>query len=109
MKKYIKMLKFFLKKIKNDSISEYAAECAFFTILAFFPAIIFLVSLLKYVQLDQEILFIVIKEFIPSTTNDLIINIINEVYSKSATTLSVSAFITIWSARKRLFFFMQIF
>lgn len=109
MKENINRLKEFFKKINDDNISEYAAECAFFTILSFFPAMIFLVSILKYISIDKDILLIVIKEFIPKTTNELIITVVEEIYSKSFKVISISAIITLWSAGKGFFSLCKFF
>lgn len=112
MKVYINEIRYFFKKINNDNISEYTAECAFFTILSFFPAMIFLVSILKYTSIayvDKQILLTVIKEFIPTTTNELVIKITEEIYSKSFTTISISVFITLWSAGKGFFSLCKFF
>lgn len=109
MKKYIDKCMNFFRKINNDNISEYAAECAFFTILSFFPAMIFLVSILKYTLVDINILLAFIKEFVPTTTNELIVKITEEIYSKSFTTISISALITLWSAGKGFFTLCKFF
>ncbi len=106
-------IKKFYYKINQDSISEYAAECAFFTILSFFPALIFLVSILKYIYIDEKVLLIVIKDFIPKMTNDLIIQILEEINQKSFKITFFSAIATLWSSGKGFFslnkFFKKIY
>ena len=48
------MFKNFFKEIKSDNIGAYAAQCAYFSLLSSVPFIILLLSLIKYVDIDQE-------------------------------------------------------
>ena len=79
----IKNFKNFLKDIKSDNIGAYAAQCAYFSFLSFIPFIILLLSLLKYLNIDQETLEYILGAILPVTAKDTILNIIQEVYSKS--------------------------
>lgn len=103
LKLFYEKIKIFITKINNDNVGEYAAECAFFTILSFIPCIIFFISLVQYTNINEETIFFVIKEFIPASTFDIVSGIIDEVYSKSVSTLSISAVIALWSAGKGFF------
>lgn len=89
--------------MENDHISEYSAQCAYYTILSFIPFVILLITLIQYTNVDQQTLFDVISKVIPSSMNEFILGIVREVYSKSIGTISVSIIFTIWSAGKGLF------
>lgn len=93
----------FLKKLQDDHISEYAAECAYFTILSFIPFIIIFITLIQFTSIDKDMIFFIIKEIIPTTMHDMILGIIDEVYSKSVATISVALVIALWSASKGFF------
>lgn len=93
-------IKRFLVKLKEDYVSEYAAECAFFTILSFIPFILFLITLIQFTFIDKNIIFRAIEEVFPKSTQDFLINIVNEIYSKSVKTISITIIIALWSASK---------
>ena len=90
MKKILIIFNKFFKRIEEDHINEYAAECAFFTILSFVPFIMFFISLIQFTNIDRETIYFWIKEIIPSTMYGMIAGIIDEVYSKSVGTISIA-------------------
>ena len=55
-----------LKRFNDDRISEFAAEAAYFTILSFIPFTMLFVTLIKFTEISEENIFLLIKEFIPS-------------------------------------------
>lgn len=98
------LLKNFFQKIKENHIDEYTAGCAYYTLLAFIPFLMLILTLTKYVGIEEETLFFVLKEIIPSNIlNDAILNIVKEVYSKSLGTITLSALLVLWSAGKGFF------
>ena len=101
MKKLIDKLKFFVKKIDISYIDEHAAGCAYYTILAFIPLILLILTLTKYFGIDETVLISVLEGMIPGDIlNDAVISIVKEVQSKSVGTITISAVITLWSAGK---------
>lgn len=103
MKNLLEKTNRFFTKMKKDRVSECAAECAYFTILAFIPFIIFLITLIQYFRLDEGLINFVVKELFPTSMQDLINNIIIEAHSKSSGTISIAIVITLWSAGKGFF------
>lgn len=103
MKVWLKKINEFCIKCREDSISEYAAECAYFTFLSFIPFIIFLLSIVQYININKETVFFAIKEVIPSHMQDSILMLIEEIYSKSLGTISIAIIITLWSAGRGFF------
>lgn len=104
MKNTINIIKELIKKIKNNNIGEYTAQCAYFTLLAFIPLLILVLTLTKYVGIGQESLFYILNELMSSNIlNDTILGIVKEVYSKSLGTITVSAIFVLWSAGKGFF------
>ena len=100
-------MKQFLKKIKKDRISEYSAESAFFIILSIIPFTLVFISLIQYINIDKTILIYYAKDIIPMGFQEFALNIIEEIYSKSIATLSISILFTIFSASKGFFSIMK--
>lgn len=101
--KRMKQFNMILKNSGDDHISEYSAQCSYYTILSFIPFVILLITLIQYTNIQQQTLFDAISKIIPSSMNDFVIGIVREVYSKSIGTISVSIIFTLWSAGKGLF------
>lgn len=96
--KFIRAISNFFKKISFDHISEYTAQCAYYTFLSFIPFVILLLSLLKYVNIEKETLAYVFEAILPSIMKSSVLDIIQEMYSKSFETLSISAIFMLWTA-----------
>lgn len=88
------------KNFKKHEIGDFAAQSAFFTILSIIPFAIIFISLIQYINIDKVTLIHYSKEFIPETFMDFALNIIEEIYSKTFTTISISIIFTLWSASK---------
>ncbi len=93
----------FFKKLDDNHIGEYAAECSYYTFLSFIPFIILLLSLVKYINIEKESLIYIFESFFPSIMQNSIYDIIQEVYSKSIETLSISIIFILWSASKSFY------
>ncbi len=102
IEKYKKIEKLFIN-MEKDHIGESCAQCAYYTILSFIPFIILLITLIQYTGLEPQTLFDVISKIIPSSMSEMVLNIVQEIYSKSIGTISISIIVTIWSAGKGLF------
>lgn len=103
----IEILKKVIDNINNDHISEYSAQCSYYTILSFIPFTILLITLIQYTNIEQQTLFDIISKIIPSSMSGFVLDIIREVYSKSIGTISVSIIFTLWSAGKGLYALMK--
>ena len=92
-----------LSNTTDDHVSEYSAQCSYYTILSFIPFVVLLITLIQYTNIEQQTLFDVIQKIVPASMNEFVIGIVREVYSKSIGTISISIIFTIWSAGKGLF------
>lgn len=101
--KFVDSIIDFFKRVKNHNIGEYTAQCAYYTILSFIPFIIILLTLIQYTDIDQTTLLAVIKAFIPNIMNEKVLNIVQEIYSKSFGTISISIIVVLWSAGNGFF------
>jgi len=93
-------IKSFCEKLDNHHISEYTAQCAYYTVLSFIPFIMLIVTLIQYTYISKELLFSIIQNVMPDTMTDITMGIIQEVYSKSVGTVSISAIFVLWSAKR---------
>lgn len=89
--------------MKRDHVSECSAECSYYTILSFIPFIILVITLIQYTSIAPQTLFDAISKLIPSSMNEMVLGIVQEVYSKSIGTISISIIFTIWTAGRGLF------
>ncbi len=101
-KKYRTIEKLF-NNMKKDHVSECSAECSYYTILSFIPFVILVLTLIQYTNIAPQTLFEAISKLIPSSMNEMVLGIVQEVYSKSIGTISISIIFTIWAAGKGLF------
>ncbi len=101
MKKIINQLTKFIEQINKKHIDQYTSQCAYFTILSFIPIVILILTLTKYVGIEQDTLFFILDQILPSNIlNDAVLGIVKEVYSKSVGTITISAIFILWSAGK---------
>lgn len=98
-----KFIKDLTNNIKKDNIGQVSAQCSYYTILSFIPFVILVITLIQYTGIEPNTLFEFISKIIPDSMNEIVVNIVQEVYSKSIGTISISIIFTIWSAGKGLF------
>lgn len=106
-KEKYKMIQKIFENMSKDHVSEFSAQCSYYTILSFIPFIILLITLIQYTNIDQQTLFDAIARIVPSSMNEFVLGIVREVYSKSIGTISISIIFTLWSAGKGLFALMK--
>lgn len=104
MKKIIEKFNLFMDEINKKYIDEHAAACSYYTILSFIPLIILILTLGQYYGINEEIYILVLEGIVPSDIlNEAVISIVKETFSKSISTITISAMFTFWSAGKGLF------
>lgn len=86
--------------VSDDNIGSFAASAAYFFILSFFPLVMLLMSLLRYTNLTRDQLTDMLADVIPAEMHSIMVNIISEVYGKTALTVSLSALVILWTAGK---------
>lgn len=101
--KLVKWVNDFFKKLGDDHVSEYTAQCAYYTFLSFIPFIILLLSLVKYMNIDKDTLAYIFEAILPGVMKNSVLDVIQEVYSKSIEVISISAIFMLWSASKSFF------
>lgn len=97
----INHIKYFLDKLREDAVSAYAAQAAFFIIMSVFPFIMLILTLIQYLPVTAEMLMDIAKQVIPSAFNEYVISLIEEIYEQpSVTIISVTVVAAIWAASK---------
>lgn len=104
MKKVFVKIKEFIENINIKYIDEHAAGCAYYTILAFIPLLLLILTLTKYFGIDEKFFIYILEGIIPGDIlNEAVISIVKEVQSKSVGTITISAVVTLWSAGRGFF------
>ncbi len=90
-----------LNRIKEDHVSAYAAQSAYFIILSAVPFLMLLLILLKYVPIEPETLIENISDFFPEDTGKFIAALIEDINTKtSGTVLSITIIALLWTSGK---------
>ncbi len=89
-------------KYTKDEITVYAAQASFFIILAFFPFIMLLLTLIQFIPtVEKSDLLSILVAVMPNLLDSLVIGIVDDLYLKSpGTMLSVTAILALWSAAR---------
>lgn len=83
---------------QEHRLNASAAHAAYFIILSFIPCIILLFSLLQFTSIHKTDVLIFVQNTVPKEMVAFFTSIIGEAYNKTATTISLSALMTVWSA-----------
>lgn len=103
LREYKNYFKEFYIKLKEDNISEYAAEAAYFSIISFIPVSIFFITLIKNTNIEANTIIIFLNEIVPYNISNILINIIEEIYLTTNKNFSFSFIFIVWAAGKGFF------
>ncbi|PFA66672.1 ribonuclease [Bacillus sp. AFS015802] len=85
--------------ISANDVTGLAAQIAYYFLLSLFPLLIFIVTLLPYLPVNQGDILGVVRDFAPGETMSMIEETLQDVMSnRNSGLLSVSIIATIWSA-----------
>lgn len=90
----------FMERMRMDHISAYAAQTAYFLIMSFIPFVLFLTAIVQYTPLTYREVRQAIVGVVPENLQGFVLNIVAEVFSKSAAVLPISALMALWSSGK---------
>jgi membrane protein len=94
-------LKELLVRIKKVDVTGLGSQLAFFFLLSLFPLLIFIMTLLPFLNFDQAEVFLLIRDYAPASVSMLIENTLNEILkNRNGGLLSIGALATVWSASK---------
>ena len=100
MRKLYLIFKDLTRQMSRENIGAFSANAAFFIFLSLIPMLIMICTIIPFTPLTEENLLEVMKDITPRAFDPLIINLVSQVYDKSAGILSVAALVTVWSAGK---------
>jgi membrane protein len=91
----------FTRKIRDDNVAAFSAQAAFFIMISIFPFLMFLLTLIQYLPVNESTVLIIINDFFPSTLSPLLISFVTEVYDKGSTAIiSITVLSALWSASR---------
>ena len=97
----IQWIKNVTAKIRHDNVSAFAAQSAYFIILSFFPFIMFVMTLIRFLPIDIDALVNAVISIIPSSSVSTVSWLLNEAMDKSSgTLLSLTIITLLWTAGK---------
>lgn len=92
------------KRIEKMEIPLYAANAGFFIVLAIFPALLLILSILRYTSLDAYDLLALLDGILPVALMPTVEKLVVSAYTNTSTAMiSVSALGTLWSASKGVY------
>lgn len=89
-------------KYTKDEITVYAAQASFFIVLAFFPFLMLLLTLIQFIPaINKSDVLSIMVAIMPDMLDSLVIGIVDDLFVKSpGTILSVTGLLALWSASK---------
>ena len=97
-KKIFTKVQTILDVFQEHRLNAAAAHAAFFIILSFIPCVILLFSLLQFTSIDKVTITVMIQKMLPREMQTFFAGIIRDAYNRTASTVSLSALVTVWSA-----------
>lgn len=100
----IKGISSIAKKLSDDGVAVYAAQAAFYTIIASIPFLMMLISLIRYVAPDAVFtLFKAIRQILPERFSDLFTGIYEEItVGSDLSVISITALTSLWSSSRAM-------
>ena len=95
----------FMKKLEFDHVSSFAGNAALFILMSFFPMVMYIVSVFRFIPLDLNLLSSYILTIMPEALTPLYNQVVDEVYSVSTTSMirSVTMLVTLYCASKGVY------
>lgn len=99
IKKIYKHIDDYFTQLTRDHVNAYAAQASFFIIIAIFPLLMLLLTLIGYTPVTENMLLKSVLMVTPGYLDPLMEQIIEEMYSQSNYAfISITAFTALWSA-----------
>lgn len=99
--RWLRWVKSFVCHLRELDLQIYAANASFFLLISAFPAVMLLMTLLKFLPLDAASMLRMTQGFLPAATQGLAEYLIAELYdSSTGTVISLSVVVALWSASR---------
>ena len=93
-----------LRRVQAMKIPSHAANAGYFIVLSVFPALVLILSLLRYTSLDAQDLLFLLEGFLPAALMGSAEKLIVSTYAHTSTAVvSVSAVGALWSASRGIY------
>lgn len=99
---YIRLFRRFMKKMKRDRVDAFAAQSALFIIMGFFPFVMLLLTLIQYTPLTSDMVLGLMMEALPASFYDVIVGIVEELFTSSTAILSGTVIAALWATGKSI-------
>ncbi|HUC92669.1 MAG TPA: YihY/virulence factor BrkB family protein [Paenibacillus sp.] len=88
-----------IERFRDDEVPALGAQLTYYLLLSFFPFLIFLVSVIGFVQMDGDSVVSDLIRVLPTDTGQTVRDIVNEVTAnRSGALLSIGMLATVWAA-----------
>lgn len=84
--------------LSERRLTTYSAACAYYIFMSLVPLVMLVVSLLQFTPLSEELVLDAVSEYVPESLYRIVESIVQGIYSGGGVALTVSIFLTIWSA-----------
>ena len=92
------------RQVQKMRISSHAANAGYFIVMSVFPALLLILSLLRYTPLDARDLLSLLESFLPQALMNSVERVVVSTYAHTSTAvISVSAIGTLWSASRGIY------
>jgi len=96
------------RRVQRMHISSHAANTGYFLVMSVFPALLLILSLLRYTPLDAQDLLTLLESFLPQALMSSVERVVISTYAHtSRLVISVSAVGTLWSASRGIYGLME--
>lgn len=97
----INYIRYFLNRLSRHCTSAFSGQACLFIIISFFPFVMFLLTLIRYLPITESSLLQICQDALPPAFSSFVVSIIEEIYSKSTNALlSVTVITALWSASR---------
>lgn len=101
------MIRDFLKMLKEDNISSFAAGSAFFFFLSMAPITMIVCGILSFFPTLMENIILSVISITPDTFEPLMITLITQIYERTKGVLPIAILVTVWSSGKGMLGLMR--
>ncbi|MGG0657312.1 YihY/virulence factor BrkB family protein [Rummeliibacillus pycnus] len=89
----------FFQRLKDADITGFGAQLAYFFLLSLFPLLIFLMTLLPFLDFSGDIIYMILEKMLPNEVYTMVEGTLTEVLeNRNGGLLSIGVIGTIWSA-----------
>jgi len=102
MKEKLISLRNKLEKYRNPLTAHhtgvYAAQAAYFFVLSLIPIMLLFVTMIQFTPVTRTEILLAVEQIFPSTVQEIIIHIMNQVYAQSGRIIPITIIVALWSA-----------